>query len=141
VLHDGYSQGSLATSVARQTQKRCFMETYKKTILLCCVSSYFRFFEQQEHHNAHKRKQLMELAEMNGTVRAFDRLCRNCGEAGHPDWKCPKQQLTTFQAKITCSICGDGGHPSVDCPRKGMVSSMLPLMWGCICSVWGGKSL
>ncbi|GAQ92263.1 hypothetical protein KFL_009600040 [Klebsormidium nitens] len=77
-----------------------------------------------EHHNAHKRKQLMELAEMNGTVRAFDRLCRNCGEPGHPDWKCPKQQLTTFLAKVTCSICGDGGHPTVDCPRKGMGQNM-----------------
>ncbi|KAL2652141.1 hypothetical protein R1flu_020269 [Riccia fluitans] len=71
-----------------------------------------------EDRNAHKRKQLRELAEMNGTMRDLSKTCGVCGETGHRDWHCPKSKLTTFQAKVDCQICGDGGHPTIDCPRK-----------------------
>ncbi|KAL3699761.1 hypothetical protein R1sor_017783 [Riccia sorocarpa] len=71
-----------------------------------------------EDRNTHKRKQLRELAEMNGTVRDCPKTCGICGETSHRDWHCPKDKLITFQAKVECRICGDGGHPTIDCPRK-----------------------
>lgn len=71
-----------------------------------------------EDRNTHKIKQLRELAEMNGTVRDFTRACTICGDVGHREWQCPKDKLTTFQAKVMCRFCGDGGHPSIDCPLK-----------------------
>ncbi|MCO5556337.1 hypothetical protein L7F22_009885 [Adiantum nelumboides] len=71
-----------------------------------------------EDRNMHKMKQLRELAEMNGTLNDFTKICSLCGEAGHREWQCPKEKLQTFQANVTCNICGDAGHPSIDCPRK-----------------------
>lgn len=71
-----------------------------------------------EDRNMHKMKQLRELAEMNGTVRDFTRVCTLCGEVGHREWQCPKDKLQTFQAKVICRLCGDGGHPTIDCPLK-----------------------
>eukprot|EP00249_Psilotum_nudum_P014816 c25022_g2_i1 orf=568-1563(+) len=71
-----------------------------------------------EGRNTHKWKQLRELAEMNGTVWEYTKGCSLCGEIGHWEWQCPKDKLTTFQAKVVCKICGDGGHPSIDCPLK-----------------------
>eukprot|EP00850_Spirogloea_muscicola_P024239 SM000510S17644 [mRNA] locus=s510:1795:5649:- [translate_table: standard] len=72
-----------------------------------------------EERNNHKRKQLRELAEMNGTMRDFSKLlCGTCGETGHREWQCPQDKLTTFQAKVTCAACGDGGHPTADCPMR-----------------------
>ncbi|CAM6010178.1 unnamed protein product [Sphagnum balticum] len=71
-----------------------------------------------EDRNTHKRKQLRELAEMNGTMRDFAKACAVCGETGHREWQCDKDKLVTFQSKVSCQICGDGGHPTIDCPRK-----------------------
>eukprot|EP00850_Spirogloea_muscicola_P013764 SM000095S24978 [mRNA] locus=s95:252449:256247:- [translate_table: standard] len=72
-----------------------------------------------EERNNHKRKQLRELAEMNGTMRDFSKLlCGTCGETGHREWQCPQDKLTMFQAKVTCAVCGDGGHPTADCPMR-----------------------
>ncbi|KAI5072292.1 hypothetical protein GOP47_0012398 [Adiantum capillus-veneris] len=71
-----------------------------------------------EDRNMHKMKQLRELAEMNGTLNDFTKVCSLCGEAGHTEWHCPKEKLQNFQANVLCNICGDGGHPSIDCPRK-----------------------
>lgn len=71
-----------------------------------------------EDRNMHKMKQLRELAEMNGTLNDFTRVCGLCGEAGHREWQCPKEKLQSFQANVVCQICGDGGHPTIDCSRK-----------------------
>lgn len=71
-----------------------------------------------EDRNMHKMKQLRELAEMNGTLNDFTRVCSVCGEAGHREWQCSKDKLQNFQANVTCQICGDGGHPTIDCPLK-----------------------
>ncbi|KAG0554467.1 hypothetical protein M758_12G097700 [Ceratodon purpureus] len=75
-----------------------------------------------EVQNMHKRKQLRELAEMNGTMRDFPKICSICGEVGHHDWQCSKEALITFQSKVVCTICGNGGHPSIDCPQKNLKS-------------------
>ncbi|KAL5728399.1 Splicing factor 1 [Ranunculus cassubicifolius] len=66
--------------------------------------------------NEHKRQQLKELAEINGTVRV-DEYCRLCGEQGHRQLVCPSR-LTTFKSDVLCKVCGDGGHPTIDCPMK-----------------------
>eukprot|EP00897_Mesotaenium_endlicherianum_P005813 jgi/Mesen1/525/ME000104S10621 len=71
-----------------------------------------------EIRNQHKRKQLRELALMNGTIREFGQACKECGETGHNHWQCPNEKLQTFNAQVSCGICGDGGHPSVDCPQR-----------------------
>ncbi|KAH8935074.1 hypothetical protein BDL97_17G011800 [Sphagnum fallax] len=52
-----------------------------------------------EDRNTHKRKQLRELAEMNGTMREFGKACAVCGETGHREWQCDKDKLVTFQSK------------------------------------------
>eukprot|EP00898_Chlorokybus_atmophyticus_P002904 jgi/Chlat1/3614/Chrsp237S03624 len=79
-----------------------------------------------EEANIHKRKQLRELAEMNGTIRDFvGIICTTCGETGHKSWMCPKEQLQTFQAKVSCAICGDGGHPTIDCPRRNTAQGQM----------------
>ncbi|OAE25758.1 hypothetical protein AXG93_4368s2180 [Marchantia polymorpha subsp. ruderalis] len=72
----------------------------------------------REDRNTHKRKQLRELAEMNGTMRDFSKACRTCGETGHREWHCAKDKLVTFHAKVDCQICGNGGHPTIDCLKK-----------------------
>jgi splicing factor 1 len=66
--------------------------------------------------NEHKRQQLKELAEINGTIRE-EEYCRLCGETGHKMYTCPTK-LTTFKSDVLCKICGDGGHPTIDCPVK-----------------------
>ncbi|KAI5081169.1 hypothetical protein GOP47_0004352 [Adiantum capillus-veneris] len=71
-----------------------------------------------EDRNIYKMKQLRELAEMNGTVRDFIRICTLCGEEGHREWQCPKDKLQLFQAKVICRLCGDASHPTMDCPLK-----------------------
>jgi len=54
--------------------------------------------------NEHKKKQLRELAEINGTVRSGG-------------WD---QTPRSFEpANVTCGLCGDHGHPSNDCPLRG----------------------
>lgn len=43
--------------------------------------------------NAHKQKQLRELALINGTLRDDD-FCHLCGEKGHRQWECPNRERT-----------------------------------------------
>jgi splicing factor 1 len=54
--------------------------------------------------NDHKREQLRELAEINGTLR--DRM-----------WK--SEQRTWSPAEVECQICGEKSHPTPDCPLRG----------------------
>ncbi|XP_058205867.1 splicing factor-like protein 1 [Rhododendron vialii] len=62
-----------------------------------------------EGMNDHKRAQLKELAELNGSA------CRVCKEVGHKGYACPHQQ-STFKMVITCATCGSFSHPSSSCP-------------------------
>ncbi|KAJ7535420.1 hypothetical protein O6H91_12G032400 [Diphasiastrum complanatum] len=67
-----------------------------------------------ENQIAHKKQQLRELAEMNGTVRDLTKPCFLCGEIGHREWLCSKERLFTYQSKI----CGDESHAAFDCSMK-----------------------
>jgi len=58
-----------------------------------------------ETKNEHKRQQLRELAEINGTLR--DRA-----------WMNAEPQSFT-RADVKCGICGDKSHPTSDCPMRG----------------------
>jgi splicing factor 1 len=58
----------------------------------------------EEGKNEHKRQQLRELAEINGTLR--DR-----------GWNIT--QRTWDPANVKCQICGEQSHPTTDCPLKG----------------------
>jgi len=50
--------------------------------------------------NAHKQKQLRELALINGTLRDDD-YCHICGEKGHRQWECPNRDAhRTFATAI-----------------------------------------
>lgn len=64
-----------------------------------------------------KQMQLMELSQINGTVR-------------NQTWF---QPLTVASAGVVCSICGESSHATIDCPLKGKVFIYLV---GCsfICS-------
>jgi splicing factor 1 len=59
----------------------------------------------EEGKNEHKRQQLRELAEINGTLR--DRM-----------WMQPEGQAWE-RANVKCEICGDASHPTSDCTFKG----------------------
>jgi len=59
-----------------------------------------------EGKNEHKRQQLRELAEINGTLR--DRM-----------WMHPSEGQTWERAYVKCEICGDASHPTSDCTFKG----------------------
>lgn len=62
-----------------------------------------------EGQNEHKRQQLRELAEINGTLR--DRMWMS-----HPlDSLGPSFE----RAQVKCEICGDASHPTSDCAFKG----------------------
>lgn len=61
-----------------------------------------------------KEKHHMELAEINGTVRA-DEYCHICGEKGHRQWECPAKQRSYAMANVRCALCGDTSHPTRDC--------------------------
>lgn len=63
-----------------------------------------------------KRKQLREVAIINGTYREI--ICQNCGEEGHTLYKCPKREVSWKAASLKCSICGGSTHPTIDCPLK-----------------------
>ncbi|ETP19682.1 hypothetical protein F441_06429 [Phytophthora nicotianae CJ01A1] len=69
--------------------------------------------------NAHKQKQLRELALINGTLRDDD-YCHICGEKGHRQWECPNRDAhRTFKpVNVKCAICGDSSHPTRDCTQK-----------------------
>jgi splicing factor 1 len=72
---------------------------------------------QDDDIEAHKQKQLRQLALINGTLRE-DEFCPVCGEQGHRQWECPHRTKTFQAAGVRCSICGDMSHPTRDCPLK-----------------------
>jgi len=70
-----------------------------------------------ETDNDHKRNQLRELAQLNGTLRDDEgQPCQNCGKIGHRKWDCPEQK--NFTANIICHQCGGAGHMARDCLRR-----------------------
>ncbi|ETW00360.1 hypothetical protein H310_07005 [Aphanomyces invadans] len=69
-------------------------------------------------NNAHKQKQLRELALINGTLRDDD-YCHICGEKGHRQWECPNRDKAFKPVDVRCAICGDTSHPTSDCTQKG----------------------
>eukprot|EP01117_Protostelium_nocturnum_P012086 TRINITY_DN4428_c0_g1_i1.p1 TRINITY_DN4428_c0_g1~~TRINITY_DN4428_c0_g1_i1.p1 ORF type:complete len:426 (-),score=125.80 TRINITY_DN4428_c0_g1_i1:104-1381(-) len=61
----------------------------------------------EEGKNEHKRQQLRELAEINGTLR--DRM-----------WGTnPDDEASFDRAEVKCEICGDASHPTSDCNLRG----------------------
>jgi splicing factor 1 len=66
----------------------------------------------EEGKNEHKRQQLRELAEINGTLR--DRM-----------WMQPEGQ-SWERANVKCEICGDASHPTSDCTFKGQDVPLPP---------------
>lgn len=58
----------------------------------------------EEGKNEHKRQQLRELAEINGTLR-------------DKSWNISSR--TWDPANVKCQICGEQSHPTTDCPLKG----------------------
>ncbi|DBA03621.1 TPA: hypothetical protein N0F65_006800 [Lagenidium giganteum] len=67
--------------------------------------------------NAHKQRQLRELALINGTLRDDD-FCHVCGEKGHRQWECPNREKSFKTVNVKCAICGDSSHPTSDCSQK-----------------------
>lgn len=67
----------------------------------------------EEGRNEHKRQQLRELAQINGTLR--DRT-----------WMQPSGERTWEPAKVKCQTCGEVSHPTSDCPFKGKQFAALP---------------
>jgi splicing factor 1 len=57
-----------------------------------------------ENSNEHKRQQLRELAEINGTLR--DRSWQDFSRSFDP-------------ADVQCGLCGEKSHPTSDCPLRG----------------------
>ncbi|KAL8280516.1 hypothetical protein RQP46_007164 [Phenoliferia psychrophenolica] len=69
-----------------------------------------------EGQNDHKRNQLRELAQLNGTLRDDEnQICQNCGGIGHRKYDCPEQKNWT--AGIICRVCGGAGHMARDCTQ------------------------
>ncbi|KAL8292254.1 hypothetical protein RQP46_001720 [Phenoliferia psychrophenolica] len=69
-----------------------------------------------EGQNDHKRNQLRELAQLNGTLRDDEnQVCQNCGGIGHRKYDCPEQKNWT--AGIICRVCGGAGHMARDCTQ------------------------
>ncbi|BFZ55864.1 hypothetical protein PYCC9005_002905 [Savitreella phatthalungensis] len=79
-----------------------------------------------EAQNEHKRKQLRDLAILNGTLRDDEnQICQNCGQLGHRKYACPNKPV--FQASaIICHKCGGAGHMARDC-RAGSGANNAPL--------------
>eukprot|EP00128_Syssomonas_multiformis_P011736 Colp12_sorted_trinity150504_noHs@30680 len=70
-----------------------------------------------EGQNELKRKQLRELAIINGTLRDDENLkCKNCASLEHSTWDCPERKNVTNN--IICSICGGAGHIARDCMSR-----------------------
>jgi len=61
----------------------------------------------EEGKNEHKRQQLRELAEINGTLR-------------DKNWMTPLNFEPSFEpANVKCAICGEVSHPTSDCSLRG----------------------
>jgi len=71
--------------------------------------------ECPDGQNELKRKQLLELAKLNGTLKEHEMVqrCGNCGSTQHKSWKCP--EVKNFVNTVTCTRCGGGGHIAQDC--------------------------
>jgi len=68
-----------------------------------------------ETRNEHKRKQLRELAAINGTLK--DKL-----------WMTTVNESEEFsfdRASVKCKICGEVSHPTMDCPLKSKGTAIL----------------
>lgn len=70
--------------------------------------------------NEWKKKQLMELAAINGTLRDLSAPCNRCGEPGHRHYECPYGEAkdASKRIQVLCLLCGDGGHVTSDCKLK-----------------------
>ncbi|KEI39764.1 uncharacterized protein L969DRAFT_40612, partial [Mixia osmundae IAM 14324] len=85
-----------------------------------------------EAQNDHKRNQLRELAQLNGTLRDDEgQPCLNCGQIGHRKYDCPEQ--INFTANVICHKCGGAGHMARDCmqgraPNPNMIAPGMPGM-------------
>lgn len=66
----------------------------------------------EEGKNEHKRQQLRELAEINGTLR--ERF-----------WMAPDEASWT-RSDVKCQICGEVSHPTSDCPLRGKGVALPP---------------
>ena len=70
--------------------------------------------------NEWKKKQLMELAAINGTLRDLSAPCNRCGEPGHRHYECPYGEAkdAAKRVQVLCLLCGDGGHVTSDCKLR-----------------------
>jgi len=67
--------------------------------------------ENPGNDNEIKKMQMMQLAQMNGTLRPQDIIFRwKSGLAGSAEYEAP-----TLTSQITCTRCGGGGHIASDC--------------------------
>jgi len=68
---------------------------------------------EEEH-----KKQLKELAVLNGTYRPKDNIvCHHCGDSGHRLYQCPKRVVTWKPANVICANCNERSHITQDCPH------------------------
>jgi len=68
--------------------------------------------------NEWKKRQLVELAAMNGTLRDINAPCSRCGEPGHRHFECPYAEAGAKRIAIRCALCGDGSHVTADCKLR-----------------------
>jgi splicing factor 1 len=75
--------------------------------------------------NEWKKKQLMELAAINGTLRDLSAPCNRCGEPGHRHYECPYGEAkdAAKRIQVLCLLCGDGGHVTSDCKLRSKSSN------------------
>jgi splicing factor 1 len=69
--------------------------------------------------NEWKKRQLMELAVINGTMKDLNAPCSKCGEPGHRHYECPHADSGVKRVSVRCALCGDGGHVTGDCKLRG----------------------
>lgn len=67
-----------------------------------------------DENNEWKKRQLLELAAVNGTLRDLTAPCTKCGEVGHRHYECPYDAPPT-ETIVRCVWCGDASHVSSDC--------------------------
>jgi hypothetical protein len=68
--------------------------------------------------NEWKKRQLMELAIINGTMKDLSAPCSRCGEPGHRHYECPYEGDKVRRAGVRCALCGDGGHITAAMDRR-----------------------